>query len=100
MKAVYKKGSAVVLLILLVLTVLVLFGIYGYKNGWFMKAPTPIAENTLPTKAQQPVDTLSVDIQKLQPSDEVEDIDSDLAKTDLNNIDQDVLGVKTEANGL
>lgn len=92
-----KRGSVIILVLVLVISVAVL-GIVLYKQGYlggvrdYLPVDAPAAYEVSGDRVGE--------ISKLESGDDVEDIEKDLGQTNLNTIDQDVLGVSTEAEAL
>mgnify|MGYP001564266410 CR=1 FL=1 len=96
-----KKGSTVLLVIVFVIAFLALGVAVAYQYGMLGK-PKVVAQTAIPAKTvtEDGLKDRSSEIAQLDSGDKIDNIEQDLNKTDINSLDQDVLGVKTEAQGL
>ncbi len=96
-----RKGSTVFLAIVFVAAFLVLGVVVAYKYGMLNKQSAD-SQIIIPARedAKDEIKDRSGEITQLDSGDKIGDIEQDLDKTDINSLDQDVLGVKTEAQGL
>jgi hypothetical protein len=93
-----KKGSVAVFVILFLVSLSVL-GLVLFKFGYF-DSTNQAGEMVIPGNASKSVDQQSAEIKKVEPGDDVVSIDKDLSNTNLNTLDQEVLGIKTESDSL
>jgi len=96
-----KKGSTALLVIIFVIAFLVFGVAVAYQYGMLGK-PNVVTQTKIPSKTvtQDSLKDRSDEITQLDTGDKIGDIEQNLNKTDINSLDQDVLGVKTEAQGL
>ena len=96
-----KKGSTVFLVIIFVIAFLALGVAVAYQYGMIGKSST-VLQTSVPTKTvtQDGPKDRSDEIIQLSSDDKINSIEQDLDKTDINSLDQDVLGVKTETQDL
>lgn len=96
-----KKGSMALLVIVFVIVLLIFGVVVAFKYGMLNK-PVDESQTIIPgkTAVQDELKDRSGEITQLEPEDKISSIEQDLNKTDINSLDQDVLGVKTESQGL
>lgn len=92
-----KKGTVVVLVILFLVSLSVL-GLVLVKFGYLDSFQA--SSMVIPGNASKVVDQQTAEIKKVEPGDDVTSIDKDLNNTNLNTLDQEVLGIKTESDSL
>lgn len=92
-----KKGSIVVFALLLVVSLSIL-GVVLFKFGYIGGVKQSDLVN-VPDVAEV-ADPATAAIEKVEPGDDIDSIDKDLNNTNLNSLDQEVLGVKTESDSL
>ena len=97
-----KKGTAVLLVVILVMALLVLGVAAAYQFGVIGKQKSDISQSVVPPAqdTQADVQDRSGEITKVGSGDKISNIEDDLNKTDINSIDKDVMGIKTQAQGL
>ncbi len=93
-----RRGSVVVFALLFVIALSIL-GVVLFKLGYIAPAQQANYVN-IPSKTAQTADPVTANIEKVTPEDDVDSIDKDLKDTDINTMDQEVLGVKTESDAL
>lgn len=96
-----KKGTAVILVVILMMALLVLGAAAAYQFGVVGKQKSEASQSVAPVQQTElDVQDRSEDISKVGAGDKISNIEEDLDKTDIDSIDKDVLGVKTETQGL
>lgn len=96
-----KKGSVVLLVTVFVVAFLVLGVVVAYKYGMLNRRIDDSQTNTPDkTAVQDDLKDRSSEITQLDSDDKIGTIEQDLNKTDINSLDQEVLGVKTESDSL
>lgn len=96
-----KKGSVVLLVTVIVVAFLVLGVVVAYKYGMLNRPIDELQTNTPDkTAVQDNLKDRSGEIAQLDSDDKIGTIEQDLNKTDINSLDQEVLGVKTESDSL
>lgn len=96
-----KKGSVVLLVVVFVIAFLVLGAVVAYQYG-MLGGKSDTLQTSVPGKTAQPegLKDRSGEITQLDSDDKIGTIEQDLNKTDINSLDQEVLGVKTESESL
>ena len=93
-----KKGSVVIFALLLVVALSIL-GVVLFKFGYIGGIGQGDLVN-IPGGTTEIADPATAAIEKVEPGDDVDSIDKDLNNTNLNSLDQEVLGAKTESDSL
>lgn len=94
-----KKGSIIVFALLFIVALSIL-GVVLFRLG-YIGAIKPDDDRAIPGKIDQIVDSETKAIENVDnKTDDMDSIQKDLDNTNLSTLDQDVLGVKTAADGL
>jgi len=93
------RGTVAVLVIILTVALLTLGGIFAYQYGLLGGNKMAPSQQTI-NQTEDAVEDRSSEINNVGKEDRVSDIEKDLNSTNVDTLDQEVLGVKAEVEGL